>query len=83
MEQARALAARPEISNKQDPARRVDALFRRALGRRATERETASALKFLRAAEADPNTENFEARLTSWEQLAQVLLVSNEALFVD
>ena len=83
MEQAHALAAQPEIASESVPARRVDALFRRVLGRHATGRETSSALRFLEAAEADPHTENPEARLTPWEQLAQVLLVSNEAVFVD
>ena len=83
MEQARALAAQPEIMNEAEPARRVDALFRRVLGRHATEHEIASAVGFLRAAEADPNPDSSEARLTPWEQFAQVLLATNELVFVE
>jgi hypothetical protein len=81
IEQAQALAARPEICDETEPARRVDALFRRALGRHARTSEVASALKFLQAAEADPG--NPGARLTPWEQFAQVLLAANELAFVE
>jgi hypothetical protein len=83
MRQAQALAAQPEIANETDPARRVDAFFRRVLGRHATGRETASALKFIGAAGADPDAQNSDSGPTPWEQFAQVLLASNEALFVD
>jgi hypothetical protein len=58
----------------------VDALFKRALGRRATKQETASALQFIKTAMADTPPEN---GLTPWEQFAQVLLISNEAVFLD
>jgi hypothetical protein len=75
-EQARALAARPEVAGEGDPRRRVDALFRRVLGRPATVGEAAAALRFVAAADDAPAQ-------PPWEQLAQVLLVSNEAVFVD
>ncbi|MFN0068690.1 MAG: DUF1553 domain-containing protein, partial [Limisphaerales bacterium] len=75
-EQARALAAQPEIVDEGDPRRRTDALFRRVLGRPATLRELAAAGGFVAAAGGD-------AGPSPWEQLAQVLLVSNEAVFVD
>ncbi|HMO66480.1 MAG TPA: DUF1553 domain-containing protein, partial [Verrucomicrobiota bacterium] len=75
-EQARALAARPEVAGAETAGQRVAALFRRALGRPATETELAAALRFVDGA---PPEEGF----TAWEQLAQVLLVSNEAIFLD
>jgi hypothetical protein len=79
MEQARALAALPEMTGISKPAERVDALFRRALGRTATKHEIASALSFLEASKTDSQP----GGLTPWEQFAQILLVSNEALFID
>ena len=80
MEQARALVARPEIAGEKKPARQVNALFCHVLGRHATKQETAAALQFIEAAKADTQPEN---GLTPWEQFAQVLLISNEALFLD
>lgn len=80
MEQARALMARPEICGSAKPARQVDALFCRVLGRQATKQETAAALEFIEAAKTDTQPEN---GLTPWEQFAQVLLISNEAVFLD
>jgi hypothetical protein len=80
LEQARALAALPAILDAVQPARRVDALFLRVLARHATSSETASCERFI----LDTTTETLpENGLTSWEQLAQVLLISNEAVFVD
>jgi Protein of unknown function (DUF1549)/Protein of unknown function (DUF1553) len=78
MEQARALLARPEVASEAEPSRRVDALFRRVLGRVATASETAAALRFVDSASGDA-----ESRLTPWEQLGQMILVSNEAVFLD
>ena len=80
MEQARALAARPEVAGLAKPAERVSALFRRALGRQATNAEAGSAMRFIKSAETDVPPEN---GLTAWEQFAQVLLICNEAVFVD
>jgi hypothetical protein len=79
MEQARALVALPEISSRSKPEEHVGALFRRVLGRPATKSETASALSFIEAGKADSQP----GSLTPWEQFAQVLLISNEAVFVD
>lgn len=75
-EQARALAARPEIAGESGPEQRVDALFRRVLGRPASDREVAASLRFVEAGGDDSG-------MSPWEQLAQVLLMSNEAVFVD
>ncbi len=80
MEQARALVARPDVTGEPMPARQVDALFKHALGRRATKLETEAAMGFIEAAKADAQPEN---GLTPWEQFAQVLLISNEAVFLD
>ncbi len=76
-EQAKALAALPAMAGQVDPGRRVEALFRRVLGRNPSSRETEFALRFV------GNGTDPESQLTEWEQFAQVLLVSNEAVFLD
>jgi hypothetical protein len=80
LEQARALAARPELQQATDPVKRTEALFLCVLGRSPSKNETLSCTQFLEAAGQDPVPDN---GLTAWEQLAQVLLMSNEAVFVD
>jgi hypothetical protein len=80
LEQARALASQPEIMERRDPAKRVDALFGRVFGRHSTQSESVACVGFIHGAEQESLPEN---GLTAWEQLAQVLLMSNEAVFVD
>lgn len=80
MEQARALVARPEIAGETKLARQVDALFKRVLGRRATRQEITATLQFIETAQAEAQPDN---GLSAWEQFAQVLLISNEAVFLD
>ena len=80
LEQARALAAHPDIAALTEPAKRIDALFGRVLARHATVVETVSCERFLEEAGKETLPDN---GLAPWEQLAQVLLISNEAMFVD
>jgi hypothetical protein len=80
MEQSRALTALPEITGSAEPEQRVEALFGRVLGRLPTEREVNSSIRFVQNAERESIPQN---GLTAWEQLAQVLLMSNEAMFLD
>ncbi|HRI13614.1 MAG TPA: DUF1549 and DUF1553 domain-containing protein [Verrucomicrobiota bacterium] len=77
-QQATALAELPEIANESDPDRRVTALFRRVLGRNPSPSEIARSRAFLEAAAKDTDTQ-----LSPWAQLGQVLLASNEAVFLD
>ena len=76
-EQAKALAARAEGP---DPAARVAALYRLALARAPREDEVRLAVEFVRAAEAERRD---PAMLTPWQQVAQVVLLTNEIMFVD
>ncbi len=78
IEQAKALAARPEIAQKSAPEQRVAALYRVVLARQPRPAEVELALRFIREAEAEK-----EAKLNPWEQLAQVLMLTNEMMFVD
>ncbi|MBI3466344.1 MAG: PSD1 domain-containing protein, partial [Planctomycetes bacterium] len=75
--QARALSARPEIARAAEPAAGVTALYRTVLAREPTQDELNLCLEFV-AVPADRGSS-----LTTWEQLAQLLLASNEAMYLD
>ncbi len=84
LEQAKSLVARPQVAGKLSPADRVESLYQVVLGRRPDEAETDLALRFLDAAQADASRPAAaETKLDPWAQYAQVLLASNEFLFVD
>jgi hypothetical protein len=75
-EQAKALAARPEVAEAKSPTQKVEALYKLALGRRPTAAESELAVEFA-------GDDASKAAFGPWEQLAQVLLLSNEFAFVD
>jgi hypothetical protein len=75
LEQARAVVARPECGEAKEASARVEALFRRILGRNPSKKEVAAALRF--------TSEGEKSKTGTWEQLAQVLMISNESVFVD
>ena len=76
-EQAKALAARPDVTASKHPGEKVVALYRAALGRDPTPGELALGRAFV--ADGDKPGEAFGV----WEQFAQVLFLSNEFAFVD
>ena len=88
LDQAGALAAVLSVDHDQPPTQRVQQLFQRVLGRNPTPTETTAALAFVHVTAGAPQpaaatpavTDALSAR---WTQLAQVLLISNEAVFVD
>jgi len=80
IEQARAVAARPEIVHAANDEARIDALYRTVLARRATAEERSAAAAFLKGAEQPSGGGD---KLSPWEQLSQVLLMTNEFVFVD
>jgi hypothetical protein len=80
LEQARALASRTEVKDATDSVKQVEALFQRVLGRMPSKSEVLSCTTFVQCAEQEVTLEH---GLSGWEQLAQVLLISNEAAFVD
>ncbi|HEV3300575.1 MAG TPA: DUF1553 domain-containing protein, partial [Planctomycetaceae bacterium] len=84
LEQARSLAARPQVAGKLSSADRVESLYEIVLGRHPDEAETEMALRFIDAAQADRSLPHApKAQLDAWAQYAQVLLASNEFMFVD
>jgi hypothetical protein len=76
-EQARHFAARAEVAGAKGGAERVRRMHWLAYGRPADAEEVALGLAFVKSASAD------KAKLTAWEQYAQVLLLANEFAFVD
>jgi mono/diheme cytochrome c family protein len=81
VEQARALAARPEVIGQARPEARIQRLHELLYGRPADADEIALGLRFLTAAAAAAGTPG--NALGPWEQYAQVLLLANEFTFVD
>lgn len=79
LEQAKAVAGRREVYAEKTPEARIAALYRLVLLREPTPEEVNAGLRFLHAAEADAA----RAQLSPWEQYAQVLLLTNELMFVD
>jgi hypothetical protein len=79
MEQAKALAALLEVSQG-TTEERIKALYRRVLTRLPSPVEIEIGERFLRDV-AMPDAER--SQLTPWQQYAQVLLLTNELMFVD
>jgi hypothetical protein len=75
LEQSRALAARPEVARETLAPRRVAALYWLVLGRIPDGDELEQGVRFVQSAGG--------SKLTPWEEYAQVLLMTNEAMFVD
>jgi hypothetical protein len=82
IEQAKALASRPEVSGAPSTEGRIAALYRTVLARTPAPSEIQAAARFVEPQGAQAG-ESGHSQLTRWEQLAQVLLMSNELLFVD
>jgi hypothetical protein len=79
-ERARAVVVRPEIAQAAASSAKVTAIYRAILSRKPTPDEVAVGVAFAEETGKAKVTGN---QLTAWEQYAQVLLLSNEFLFVD
>jgi hypothetical protein len=82
IEQSKALVARPDVAGAPTANDRITALYRAVLARPPAPSELRAAARFL-APGSEPTAETSRSRLSRWEQLAQVLLMTNELLFVD
>ncbi len=79
-ERARAVALRPEVAQATAPSAKLTAIYRAILSRKPSPDEVTVGVAFADEAGKAKVTGN---QLTAWEQFAQVLLLSNEFLFVD
>jgi hypothetical protein len=82
IEQARALIARQDVASIQDPDSRVHKLYEILFQRKPSDKQLSIAREFLRNTSAD-STKASGDTLAVWEQYVQVLLLSNEFMFVD
>jgi hypothetical protein len=77
IQQAEALAARPEIAGQSDPVDRVAALYQIVLTRNPSAEESAAAVEFIESAKKSPGG------LLPWVQYAQLLMLTNEFMYTD
>jgi hypothetical protein len=82
---AQALAFARSLSAEKMASERVRSAYRKALGRPPSQEETDDALEFVAdyAAEASRRKRAGDVRLAAWQSFCQVLLCSNEFLYVD
>jgi hypothetical protein len=78
--QAEALAQQAGQLAAQDPAQRIEWLYQRIFARSPTEAETAVGVRFV---ESRTEQEPADGVLPSWQQYAQLLLMTNDFAFVD
>ncbi len=80
IDQAQAIAALPDVTGAHNDPERIAAMYRAILARLPSEEEVAVGQRFMESA----GSENQEdVKLGRWEQYAQLLLLTNEFMFVD
>jgi hypothetical protein len=77
IEQARSLTARPEIAAVEEPGQKISAIYRAVFAREPSPDELTMGLAFVRAETAQ------QSQLSGWQQYVQVLLSSNELMYLD
>ncbi len=82
IEQAKALMLRSEVAAATTTEARIAALYRAVLARAPFPAEVQAASRFL-TPDDSPLAGPGHSQLSRWQQLAQVLLMTNELLFVD
>jgi hypothetical protein len=84
MEQACKMVRRPGFQGFEEEAKRLDYLYQLVYQRNPSANERRLGLRFLQAKPASMDLERAQERpLTPWERYCQVLLMSNEIMFVD
>jgi mono/diheme cytochrome c family protein len=76
VDQAKALAARPDVTARKETDERIGALYRLLYGRAPDAEEVALGRRYVESAPS-------EKLMSPWEKYCQVLLLSNEFVFVD
>jgi cytochrome c553 len=80
IEQAKALAARPEVADASNQESKIATLYRLILNRQPDNDEVSIGKQFVSVADEQPKD---AMKMTPWEQYAQLLLLSNEVMYVD
>jgi hypothetical protein len=82
-DQVKSLGQRAELASLAEPRERIEQLYRLVLSRRPTEQELQLGLTFLTQEESQVVAAGDEPRLSAWERYVQVLLLSNEFVYVE
>ncbi|MCH7989953.1 MAG: DUF1553 domain-containing protein, partial [Planctomycetes bacterium] len=88
IEQADRLASHPDITSRQNDAEKIRALYRRVLSRDPHPEEISLAVRFIHNTSAPdtgvsgPQNKN-DSKMNPWSRFAQILLLTNEFLFLD
>ncbi|QDU79625.1 Planctomycete cytochrome C [Polystyrenella longa] len=82
--QAKSLASRSFEVGGEEPQSRIAAMYKLTFAREPSEAEASAALAFLQMSEETTSKEKPEEKeFARWDKLAQVLLMTNEFMFVD
>jgi mono/diheme cytochrome c family protein len=81
VDQSRALAARADVSETADPAVRITRLYEILFSRPATDDDINIGRQFIDSAGSAPAESGI--RLSPWEQYCQLLLLTNEGMYID
>ena len=81
-QQVKSLAVRPEVTNSTTLADKIDAVHRLLFGRQARPAELTLGSEYL-SSMADDDPLDAPQFFTRWEEYLQVLLLSNEFVFID
>jgi hypothetical protein len=79
VEQAEAIAAAPEVTAADTDEARLTALYRRLLQREPASEERQIGMELIAAIRQDARA----AKLDEWAQVAQLLLLANETMYID
>jgi mono/diheme cytochrome c family protein len=80
IEQAKAIASLPDVAAAKDDRQRINLMYKAVLARLPSQEEMAIGEQFVASVDSDQQK---EIKLNPWEQYAQVLLLTNEFMFVD
>jgi hypothetical protein len=83
IEMGRALSAQPQVTAVKSPEARIIALYRRILARPPDPHELQATLGFIKTLQRSSQDPHDRSQLDPMQQLTQVLLMTNELMFVD
>ncbi|MFN0019913.1 MAG: PSD1 and planctomycete cytochrome C domain-containing protein [Pirellulaceae bacterium] len=81
VDQSRALAARPDVASLSDPAARITRLYEILFSRQPLPDEVEIGRQFIES--AGNAVADSSVRLSPWEQYCQLLLLTNEGMYID
>ncbi len=80
IEQAKAIVSLPDVAAAEDDQQRISSMYKAVLARIPSQEEMTIGQQFIASVGSDQQK---DVKLNPWEQYAQVLLLTNEFMFVD